>query len=136
MQAVKWEGSIKFMSNLIYLNSCKVLGVVAIVGSFSGNALAITPSTPRFSEHLVADLPTSLPPANLPGNSRTTVTVPPLSRPEALQAPASKKPSNLPRNQVAPVQTLPAAREAEIAPTDIDSPPVIEFGQPLPQRKG
>jgi len=125
------------MSNLFYLNSLKVLGVVAIVGSFSGNALAITPkSTPRFSEHLVADLPTSLPPANLPGNSRTTVTVPPLSRPEALQAPASKKPSNLPRNQVAPVQTIPAGREPEIAPTDLDSPPVIEFGQPLPQRRG
>lgn len=125
------------MSKLIYLNSCQVLGVVAILGYFSGNVLAITPnSTSSFSEHLVADLPTSLPPANLPGNSRTTVTVPPLYRPEGREAPASKKPSNLPRNQTPTLQTIPAARQPETPTADLDSPPVIDFGQPLPQRRG
>jgi hypothetical protein len=126
----------RFMSKFIDLNSFKVLGIFVMVGGVSGKALAITPnSTPNPVQHLVADLPNSLPPANLPGNSRTTVTVPPLNRPEALQAPATKKPSNLPRNQVPTVQTIPTTRQPETTPADSDVPPVIEFGQPLPQRR-
>lgn len=126
------EGSIKFMSN-IYLNSC-ILGVVAIVGSV-WQVQAMTPiSTSSAAQHLVADLPTSLPPPSPPRNSRTTVTVPPLSRPEAMQAPVNKKPGNLPRNQAPTLQTIPA-RETETTLTNSDAPTVIQFGQPLPQRR-
>lgn len=121
------------MSNLIYLNSC-VLAVLAIVGSV-WQVQAVTPTaTFSLAQHLVADLPTTLPPANLPRNSRTRVTVPPLSRPEAMQVPANKKPSNLPR-QVPAVQTIPAGRDSKTNLTSSDTPTVIEFGQPLPQRR-
>ncbi|MGC1393871.1 MAG: hypothetical protein WA828_06280 [Coleofasciculaceae cyanobacterium] len=119
------------MSNLIYLNSC-ILGVVAIVGSVS-EVQAMTPTaTSSPAQHLVADLPTSLPPPNLLRNSRTRVTVPPLNRPEAISAPANKKPGNLPR-QTPSVQTIPARDKTTL--TNSEAPAVIEFGQPLPQRR-
>lgn len=134
MQAVEYKGSNKFMSKLIHLNF-GILAVVAIVSNL-GNAQAMTPnSTSDSAQYLVADLPTTLPPPNLLRNSRTRVTVPPLYRPEAMQTPANKKPGNLPR-QTPTRQTIPA-RETQTTLTDsVDAPPVIEFGQPLPQRKG
>ena len=113
------------MSNLIYLNPLKVLGVVLIFGSFSGNVLA----NPNTSQHL-ADLPNSLPPANLPVNPSTTVKVPPLNRPETSQTPASPNSSVLPKNQI------PTVRQIERTSPNFSVPMIIEFGQPLPQRPG
>ncbi len=119
------------MSNLIYLNPLKVLAAVLILGSFSGNVVA----NPNTSQHL-ADLPNSLPPANLPMNPSTTVKVPPLNRPEAAQTPASPNSSVLPKNQLPTVQTIPAVRQIERSSPNFSVPMIIEFGQPLPQKPG
>jgi hypothetical protein len=122
-----------FMSKLIYLNSLKVLGMVVILGGVSGNAIALTPNTPNISRHLVADLPTVFPPANLPVNPRTTVKVPPLNRPEASVVPATPNPRVLPNNQAPATPNIPATRKIESTPPDASVPQIIEFGQPLPK---
>lgn len=103
-----------------------------ILGSFSGNAIALTPDIPT-SRHLVADLPSAFPPANLPVNPRTTVKVPPLNRPEAAAQPATPNFIVLPKNQAPALPSIPSARKIESTPTDASVPQIIEFGQPLPR---
>lgn len=149
------------MSNPSYTNSYKLgrisfLGMVISVGIFSGKAIAFPPfSQPNLSIHslshpqrLIADLPYILPPANLPEHPKGVVNVPPVNRPEAFIPvaptstilPATLPPSVFPNNQapavrVPAVQRLPAtiSQPPESISPNLSSPPVIEFGQPLPQ---
>lgn len=158
------QDNIEFMSNRIYPNSLKLgrigfLGMVISVGIFSGKVNAFTThSLPNLSvesfptrNNLVADLPNILPPANLPVNSGGVVNVPPVNRPEAsiriaptsTIVPTTLPPSVFPTNQtptfsVPPVQPIPAtiSQPPESLSPNLSTPPVIEFGQPLPKVRG
>lgn len=122
-----------FMNKLIYLNSLK-LGVLVIFASLSGNAIALTSNTPSRSSHLLADLPSALPPANPPVNSSTTVKVPPLNRPEASVVPTPNTVLTLPKKTQTPAVTnTPAALKPESSHPGYSVPQIIEFGQPLPK---
>lgn len=140
------KDNIKFMSNPIYINSLQLgslsfLGVLLIGGSFSPKAIAIptdlSPSTPK---RLVADLPNILPPPTLPVNPGSTVNVPSLNRPAASKPSSTTSPIVLPTNRTPTfrqpsVQPIPAKiSQPETVPSDL-TPPVIEFGQPLPKTK-
>ncbi len=127
------------MSNPIYTNSRQMgnlsfLGVLLIVSNFSPKAIALPThfgdSTPQ---HLIADLPTILPPATLPVNPRRTVNVPPLNRPDASKPSAT---TILPTNRTpSSVPAIPAKiSQPETASFD-STPPVIEFGEPLPKTR-
>lgn len=121
-------------TNLLKLGSLSFLGVVISVGIFTlkANTLCNPKGLITASQSLIADLPNTLPPPNLPINPGGTVKVPPLNRPESSRIPTIPSQPVLPTNQTADpaVQRLP-----NTISQPPNSPPVIEFGQPLPKVK-
>ena len=107
------------------------------------------------TKDLIADLPNILPPANLPMNPGGVVKVPPLNRPEG-SVPIQQQPTmpsvtlpppvfqrdRIPTFSVPAVQSIPgntsqsSDRQLENTFPTLSSPPVIEFGQPLPKARG
>ncbi len=146
------------------LGSFSFLGVVMMVAIFSEKKAIALPTLSTdwqayqirsSTKRLIADLPNILPPANLPINPGGVVKVPPLNRPEAyvpiqqqpIRSPVTLPPPVFPRDRiptfsVPAVQSIPgntsqsSDRQLENTSPTLSSPPVIEFGQPLPKARG
>ncbi len=146
------------------LGSFSFLGVVMMVAIFSEKKAIALPTLSTdwqayqirsSTKRLIADLPNLLPPPNLPINPGGVVKVPPLNRPEAYVPiqqqpimpsvtlpPAVLQRDRIPTFSVPAVQSIPgntsqsSDRQLENTSPTLSSPPVIEFGQPLPKARG